>query len=257
MTEEISKIEKIISSEELMNYNFNSLENFCSTNMTFLSEIKEDVTKIFENNVNIRTDSQIRYSVLNHTDCPTIDSKYWQLNRELSAIFMNVVKSSSEYEKALLDIEELEFYFEELKHDYSKPETLRKIHIRRTEIELMTRKMNLEIAKKSANDQLKEMKTIYAVYKEMESKLEYSPSNPNEHQIESILLKLIEKIELTFYASNNNVNFQELSELLGLLKSFKQGAIENNIIDKISSKLTPIQLKILNEDFKWNIKENI
>jgi len=258
------QLEKIDNIE--INGKFNNLTKFLKSNeqLEKLKEIESNLVNIVTINPIRRTYTQIEGSVLNDHDCPTVDSKYWQIVRELSATFTSFLNESTQYEVSLLELEKKQLEIELMREEFEKKKKMEKnekiirineILLKQKELEFSQYTLGFKINQKTINQRVEEMFDLYELYEEKKSNLEYSDSDPNMHQVEAILIKVILNMEIYFYRSRNNkVEMNEIYVQWGLMKTFKKQAEKLGILDKISSKLTKMQLAILNEQFIFSDK---
>lgn len=241
---------------ELIENQLSKIKNYFQEKQVFFQENNNEIQKIVSRDINLRTDTQIRYSVLNKTDTPTIDAEYWQLHRELQAAFDGLFSDTIIYEKLCLDLEELEYYIEELEQDENIPIKLKNIKLRKMDLEKKQKQMALTASKRISETKFQEFKQLYSIYLEKREGIEYSCENPNEHQIEAILLKCIYTIESNFIASRyEKVAYSEIYTFVGMLQSLKEAAKKEGIYEKIKEKLTSLQQNILEENFKFTVED--
>ena len=66
--------------------------------LTELNQIGSELQRVLEVKQQFRTDTEMRFSVLNDMKHPTIPSKYWQAIREQDGMFINLIYLSCDYE---------------------------------------------------------------------------------------------------------------------------------------------------------------
>jgi len=80
-----------------------------------VSKLSKELQRVFEVKQVWRTETEMRYSVLNDVSFPTPASKYWQCVREQDSFFSNLVQLSCDYQKSQGELELLEIEFDEIK----------------------------------------------------------------------------------------------------------------------------------------------
>mgnify|MGYP001196071335 FL=1 len=76
--------------------------------LTTVAELSKELQRVFEVKQVWRTETEMRYSVLNDTSFPTPASKYWQCVREQDVFFGNLIQLSCDYQKTQGELELLE-----------------------------------------------------------------------------------------------------------------------------------------------------
>ena len=76
--------------------------------MKSVSKLTKELQRCFEVKQMWRTETEMRYSVLNDVSFPTPASKYWQCVREQNVFWENLVQLSCDYQKQQGELELLE-----------------------------------------------------------------------------------------------------------------------------------------------------
>jgi hypothetical protein len=67
--------------------------------LTKVAKLSKELQRVFEVKQVWRTETEMRYSVLNDVSHPTPASKYWQCVREQDVFFSNLVQLSCDYQR--------------------------------------------------------------------------------------------------------------------------------------------------------------
>jgi len=95
--------------------------------MQSVSKLTKELQRVFEVHQLWRTETEIRYSVLNDVSFPTPASKYWQCVREQNVFWENLVQLSCSYQKTQGELELAEIEFDDMKGNSKKTNAHRKI----------------------------------------------------------------------------------------------------------------------------------
>ena len=88
----------------------------------FLKELKAELEDTHNKAQVYRTETEMRYSVLNDGRFPTKASKYWQAVREQNVFYTTLRTEAYQYRKLLVEIKKLERSIENEKDDDSPDE---------------------------------------------------------------------------------------------------------------------------------------
>jgi hypothetical protein len=72
------------------------------SSVTEMQQLAEELVETYEKRQQWRTDTEMRFSVLNDGKFPTVASKYWQAVREQSVFYSGIVLGSFEYRRELV-----------------------------------------------------------------------------------------------------------------------------------------------------------
>ena len=157
-----------------------------SADFAFLQEAKDELQDGWEKRQIWRTETEIRFSVLNDLDHPTKAAKYWQAIREQAVFFQELVKLSFEYQRLLIDLEETG----------EKMQTADGYELRRLDIdrqEMLYKKRNMEIA---ARDRVRELRLWSKIKAELDDG-SFNNRDVNAHQAESYRLRFAQQLPST------------------------------------------------------------
>lgn len=156
-----------------------------------------------------RTETEIKYSVLNDVSFPTWASKYWQSVREQMMFMSNLIQLAYDFEHEKVNLERLNLRKEELEH---KIETKKKekstveldFEIRRLQLEL--RDVQIDISKSNSTlmeyheqgrDRMREIKIWENIKNEcLRNDPTIDVNDVNTHQLESYSKRWQKEMEL-------------------------------------------------------------
>ena len=133
--------------------------------MSSITKLTGELQRVFEVHQQWRTETEMRFSVLNDVSFPTPASKYWQCIREQNVFWENLVQLSCDYQKTQGELELLEVEFDNIKGNYKKPNALRKIK----DAEIKQKQFGLMQMRLQAHDRVREIK-VWEVIKEEQLK---------------------------------------------------------------------------------------
>jgi len=152
-----------------------------SNDMKSVSKLSVELQRCFEVKQMWRTETEMRFSVLNDVKFPTPASKYWQSIREQNAFWENLVQSSCAYQKAQGELELLEIEYDEIKGQTKKHKAMRKIK----DAEIKEHQFSLMRMRLEAHERVREI-NLWEKIKEEQLKLgDFDINDVNKHQVES------------------------------------------------------------------------
>jgi len=149
----------------------------------FLKELKAELEDTHNKAQIYRTETEMRYSVLNDGTFPTKASKYWQCVREQNVFYMNLKEESYGYRKLLVEIKKLEKRLAKEKDDLEQ-ELL--------EIELEQKLWEKQERERNGADRVREVEHWSRIKKELDDG-SFDTKNVNVHQKETLKLQLQER----------------------------------------------------------------
>jgi hypothetical protein len=185
-----------------------------------LMELQDELKDIFLYSQIFRTRAEMEFSILNDTQFPTPDSKYWQAVREQNVMFQELVYLSYNYRKAVLEIEDLKRKQKKEKDKIKKD--LLQVEIDRKTFDLL----NME---KVAKDRIREIKEWHQIKQNLLDKVEYSLEDVDEHQLISYTQRWVRQ----FLMAGNELNSSERLNLISQLEKGLKVCKEKNLIDKV------------------------
>jgi hypothetical protein len=127
-----------------------------------------------------RTETEMRFSVLNDNRFPTKASKYWQSVREQNTHFENLMQLSFEYRKNDIEIEKLQTKLKAEKDIYEK---------KLMQVELEEKQFQKASMELMGKHRMREVSTWSKLKKELDDG-SFDKKDVNVHQAESYMLRL-------------------------------------------------------------------
>jgi hypothetical protein len=166
-----------------------------------INELSQELQRVFEVKQVFRTETEMRYSVLNDLKFPTISSKYWQSIREQNVFFTNLVYLSCDYEEKQGELELLEIDLEEI--DLSTKRGNAKLKIKKAQIKKL--QFNLQEMKIEAHDRVREINLWEEIKEELKSLGKFDINNVNTNQKESLTIKYQNELEIAKVSGNHDL----------------------------------------------------
>ncbi len=189
----------------------------------FLQELKTELEDTHNKAQKYRTETEMRYSVLNDGRFPTKASKYWQAVREQNVFYTNLRLEAYQYRKLLVEIKKLERSIENEKDD---------LELELLQIELEEKMWDKEERERNGADRVREIEHWSRIKKELDDGT-FDTQNVNTHQKESLKLQLQERARNLTPGSSQG----EMINVIGPLKT---------IDDDFAKKLQEQERAILN-----------
>jgi len=146
----------------------------------FLENLKKELEDTHAKAQIYRTETEMRYSVLQDGRHPTNASKYWQAVREQNVFYTNLRYESYSYRKMLVEIKKLERAMAQEEDDLEK-ELL--------QIELEEKLWSKHEQERNCTDRVREIEHWSRIKKELDDGT-FDTKNVNTHQKESLKLIL-------------------------------------------------------------------
>ena len=174
----------------------------------FLKELKAELEDT-HNKVQIyRTETEMRYSVLNDGRFPTKASKYWQAVREQNVFYTNLRMEAYQYRKLLVEIKKLE---------RSIAKETDELELELLQIELEEKMWDKEERERNGADRVREIEHWSRIKKELDDGT-FDTQNVDTHQKESLKLQLQERAKNLTPGSSQG----EMINVLGPLKTIDE-----------------------------------
>jgi|TARA_B110001454_G_C12691757_1_gene422605 hypothetical protein len=160
-------------------------------NFKIISDLSTELQRVFEIKQIYRTETEIKYSILNDVKFPTPASKYWQAVREQDVFFKNLVFLSCDYDEKQGELELAEIELEEITDDKRKQarEKIKKAQIKRLQFSLMDMKME-------AKDRVREI-AVWEEQKNVQKKKQnFDINDVNAHQLVSLGIRWSKEFEI-------------------------------------------------------------
>ena len=160
--------------------------------MDTISKLTGELQRVFEVKQLWRTETEIRYSVLNDVSFPTPASKYWQCIREQNVFWEELVRTAMTYQKLQGELDLAEIEYDEIKGSSKRSQALRKIkdaEIKEKQFALM--RMRLE-----GHDRVREIGLWEKIKEEQLKKGDFDINDVNKHQVESYAKRWKEEMKV-------------------------------------------------------------
>ena len=212
-SQQINHLDKVLTNEDLTLFK------------SLIPELKDTWNKkqVF------RTETEMRFSVLNDARHPTQASKYWQCVREQNTHFNQLLETSFKARKVAIELEQVKRKFEEETDDLEKE--LLKIDIEQKIFAQAT----LEL---QAKHRMREVATLSKIKKELD-KGKFNTKDPNIHQLDSYHQQYVIKSKSLNQFTAPEASFNIIGQLSTIARiKNENNAIQNkrNLTKKISKK---------------------
>ena len=174
----------------------------------FLEDLKQELQDTHSKVQIYRTETEMRYSVLNDGRFPTKASKYWQAVREQNVFYTTLRAEAYQYRKLLVEIKKLERSIENEKDD---------LELELLEIELEEKMWDKEERERNGADRVREIEHWSRIKKELDDGT-FDTQNVDAHQKESLKLQLQERAKNLTPGSSQG----EMINVLGPLKTIDE-----------------------------------
>lgn len=188
----------------------------------FLYDHVDKYEKRFRTRAIYRSRIEMVASVLNDSDHPTTDSKYWQAICEQNVQLTELINLSYEAKKTEADNELLSAEIEELEEeldnssDHIEVKKL-KAKIKKKRIELAQSQFVITQQQKVAQERLREVKTWEEIIEKLESNLEFGSDNFELHHPKRYLMRYHDRMQLL-----NQMEPQARESVIKHFKSFSK-----------------------------------
>lgn len=200
----------------------------------------EDNRELFERSTDIvqmfRTPTEMRISVLNDLDNPTPDAKYWQLQREVNAHYNEVKKAEFDMRRNILKLKRLTTEQSQLNIAYkgtsyrNNTNIYDSITFEDKQVDIDELKWSIENLKKATAARIEELRNWKQIQEQLKPQMEFSDSNPDEHQLISYTRKFIMQA-MTLQQSKASAT--EAKNILAHVYTSLRYAKENGLLNKI------------------------
>ena len=171
----------------------------------FLKELKIELEDTRNKAQIYRTETEMRYSVLNDGRFPTKASKYWQAIREQNVFYENLQQESYVYRRMLVEIKKVE---EAIAKETDE------LELELLEIDLEEKIWQKNNIARKATDRVREIEHWSRIKKELDDGT-FDTQNVNTHQKESLKLQLQERAKNLTPGSSQG----EMINVIGPLKT--------------------------------------
>ena len=189
--------------------------------MKSISNLSEELQRVFEVRQIWRTETEIRYSVLDDVNFPDSASKYWQCIREQNVFWEQLVSLSCNYQKAQGELDLLEIEYDEIKGNNKKSNAQRKIK----DAEIKQRQFGLMHMRLQGHDRVREIKIWEKVKLELTAKEDFDINDVNKHQMKSYAKRWEKKMNLGAKSNNSSMFINSMSSLETMKKDLEEKKI--------------------------------
>lgn len=204
-------VEELMMSD-LINYTNLGIGKIINSNLIdendiqILSKNANALAHIYLSKQIYRTETEMRYSVLNTVKFPNVDARYWQSVRECDLFFKHLLQDSITFEEleAKLELKHIELC--DIKESKKKNAyvRLKNCEIKRLQFEVIDLKLH-------AKDRVREIKLWLKIMEEcIKDKPKLNIHNVDEHQLESYRLRFEQEVKIAL-ASNNESLYKSAS----------------------------------------------
>jgi len=173
-----------------------------------------------------RTETEMRFSVLNDMKYPTKAAKYWQCVREQNVYLENLMNLSFEYRRDEVKLKKLKQKLEKEKDPLEK-------ELIQIEIDEKTyTKANMQL---TAKDRMREIRLWSKIKKENDNGT-FDKQDVNKHQLESYHKIMLNRKDTLTQASTQPEVFNILGQLKSIEKIKKEQLLQNNKNNTITNK---------------------
>ena len=213
--------------KELVDKESNNLHNILDAkDVSAFKDMVEELKDTWTKKQVFRTETEMRFSVLNDLKYPTKASKYWQCVREQNVYLENLMTLSFEYRKNEIEIKKLNKKIDEEEDELEKE--LLKIEID----EKTFAKANMQL---TAKHRMRELK-IWANIKKVSDDGSFDKQDVNLHQLESYHKIMQNRAKTLTQGSTQPEVFNVLGQLLTIERVKKEKEqIESTKREAISS----------------------
>jgi hypothetical protein len=174
----------------------------------FLKELKAELEDTHNKAQKYRTETEMRYSVLNDGRFPTKASKYWQAVREQNVFYTNLRLEAYQYRKLLVEIKKLE---------RSIAKETDELELELLQIELEEKLWDKDERERNGADRVREIEHWSRIKKELDDGT-FDTQNVDTHQKESLKLQLQERAKNLTPGSSQG----EMINVIGPLKTIDE-----------------------------------
>ena len=186
--------------------------------MKSISNLSEELQRVFEVRQIWRTETEIRYSVLDDVNFPTLPAKYFQCLREQNVFWENLVTLSCNYQKLQGELDLLEIEYDEIKGNNKKSNAQRKIK----DAEIKQMQFGLMNMRLQSHDRVREIKIWEQVKNELTAKEDFDINDVNKHQIKSYAKRWEQKMNLGAKSNNSAMFINSMSSLKTMQRDLEE-----------------------------------
>lgn len=187
-----------------------------SNDVLIMKTLSKELQRVFEVHQVFRTETEMRYSVLDDVRFPTPASKYWQSIREQNVFYTNLIYLACDFEEKQGNLELLKIELSELKTNDTARIKIKKAQIKRTEFLLA--EMMIE-----AKDRVREIAIWEQFKEELKTIGKFDIDNVNTDQPESLRLRWERQLEISQKTGHESLGKNSLTGLMTMENKPKIG----------------------------------
>jgi len=191
--------------------------------MKSVSKLTKELQRCFEVKQLWRTETEIRYSVLNDMSFPTPASKYWQCVREQNVFWENLVQLSCDYQRQQGELELAEIEYDEIKGTSKKSQAQRKI----IDAKIKQKQFGLMNMRLQGHDRVREIKLWEKIKNELTGKADFDITDVNKHQAESYAQRWEMEMNIGAQTNQSDLYRHSKANLETLKKDKEEKEIDN------------------------------
>jgi len=215
------------------------------SDLTFLENTISKIQSNWGKQQRFRTNTEMEFSVLDDIHYPTVASKYWQCIREQSVQYSELVTGSFEYQRACLDLEELQ--------DDLNAMEIGSIKYRRTTINIQEKEFTKINISATLNDRIRELKMWDSKMDELDDG-SFDTADCNSHQLISYA-KRFEQEMVLLQQNPQGASPSEVQNLVGQFQSLRKHLQQTGLVSPSHPDIEANQ-HLSMEERKELIKEN-
>jgi len=186
--------------------------------MGSIVKLSEELQRVFEVRQIWRTETEMRYSVLDDINFPDSASKYWQCIREQNVFWENLVTLSCNYQKTQGELELAEIEYDEIKGNNKKSNAQRKIK----DAEIKQMQFGLMNMRLQGHDRVREINLWEKIKNELTAKEDFDINDVNKHQMKSYAKRWEQKMNLGGRTNNSAMFINSKSSLETMQKDLEK-----------------------------------
>lgn len=187
-----------------------------NNDVLIMKTLSKELQRVFEVHQVFRTETEMRYSVLDDVRFPTPASKYWQSIREQNVFYTNLIYLACDFEEKQGNLELLKIELSELKTNDTARIKIKKAQIKRTEFLLA--EMMIE-----AKDRVREIAIWEQFKEELKTIGKFDIDNVNTDQPESLRLRWERQLEISQKTGHESLGKNSLTGLMTMENKPKIG----------------------------------
>lgn len=191
-------------------------------NLNKIEAIKGDLIETYQTNRIWRTETEMRYSVLDDTKHPTPGMKYIQARLEQDVHFTNLMYLACEYDEKKGELMVLEAELEEIENDAELTEKMRAGKVLQKKAQIRKAEFNLLEMEKAGHHRVREVATWEKIKKELRNNYKFDPNDYEAIQREGLPLRFRNQLAV---AHETQATTGHVGSVLGGLKAMERDGL--------------------------------